>query len=272
MLGRRPDGFHEVETLLLALDWGDDVEVVLEDGEGIALELVDADADVPTDASNLAWRAASAYLAAAHAAGRALEQRVRIRLVKRVPPGAGLGGGSADAAAVLACLEAETGLLGTEALLELAAGLGSDVPFCLLPSGAATGRGRGERLTSLESATPRDVVLLLPGTRHDTARVYGHATLAEAHGGLASAVAALAAGDARGLRAAHHNALLPAALAAYPGFAALVEDVTRRLGRAPALSGTGSTLFDLPEPGEVEDVLDRLAGLPGRVLHVRSAS
>jgi 4-diphosphocytidyl-2-C-methyl-D-erythritol kinase len=277
VLGSRADGFHEVETLLLALDWGDDVEVALEDGEGIALEVVSADADVPTGEGNLAWRAAALYREAAERAGRPLHGRIRLRLVKRIPPGAGLGGGSSDAACVLAGLEDVCGALGVEALPALAAALGSDVPFGLLSSGVAVGRGRGELLTELGPVPPRDLVLILPGTRHDTGRVYAHADANPSPrvgpgGGLDAAVAALVAGDAPRLCAAQKNALLPAALAAYPGFAALVGEVTRRLGHPPALSGSGSTLFDLPAPDEVDAVLGRLAGIAGRVVHVRSGS
>lgn len=280
MLGRRPDGFHEVETVLLALAWGDDVEVVVseEEGEGIDLEVETSDTDVPRGEENLAWRAAAAYRDAARRVGKAIEGRVGIRLVKRIPPGAGLGGGSSDAAAVLSCLEEETGALGEEALCGLAATLGSDVPFFLLGSGAAVGRGRGERLAALERPPPRDVVLILPGTRHDTAYVYAHvpergsakAGAHGAHGGLDAAVSALVRGEAGSLRAAYRNALLPATLDAYPGFGPWAEKVASRLGRPPALSGTGSTLYDLPAPGEVDEVLRRLADLPGRVLHVSS--
>ena len=270
MLGLRPDGFHEVETVLLALDWGDDVEVRLEGSEGVRLDVEGGERDVPTGEQNLAWRAAAAYATAAHRSGRPLRCGVHLRLVKRVPPGAGLGGGSSDAATVLACLEEEAGALGAPALHDLAATLGSDVPFFLLPSGAAVARGRGERLTALDTPPPLDVVLILPGTLHDTARVYGHVSPSEPLSGVDAAAAALASGEAKRVRAAHRNALLAAALAAYPGFASFMEEVTRRLGRAPALSGSGSTLFDVPAAGEVDDVLRRLEGLPGRVLHVRS--
>lgn len=227
---------------------------------------------MPDGEENLAWRAAVAYADAARQAGRPVDRRIRVRLGKRTPPGAGLGGGSVDAAAVLLALEEETGAVGADALFGLAATLGSDVPFFLLPSGAAIGRGRGELLESLDGVPPYDVVLVLPGTRHDTGRVFRHVTPGAPHGGLEEAVTALRSGDPARLRAALHNALLPAALAAYPGFAALVAEVTERLGRPPALSGTGSTLFDLPEPAAVEDVLARLDGVPGRVLHVRAGA
>jgi 4-diphosphocytidyl-2C-methyl-D-erythritol kinase len=113
------------------------------------------------------------------------------------------------------------------------------------------------------------VVLILPGTRHATSRVFEHWSpdaVGAAAGGLAEAVEALASGDPARIRAAHHNALLGAALDAYPGFGAFHDMVTDRLGRRPALSGSGSTLYDVPDRGETDEVVARLEGIPARVL------
>jgi len=267
VLGRRPDGFHEVETLLLALPWGDDVEVRTRGvAPGVALT-VEGGADVPRGADNLAARAARAWQAEAARLGRDAPAGVAVRLVKRVPPGAGLGGGSSDAAAVLAALEEETPVLGATRLDAVAATLGSDVPFFLLPGGVAVGRGRGERLEPLPRPPAFDLVLILPRRAHDTGRVYAaHDPRAPAHGGLDAALAALASGEPEAIRAAHHNGLAAAAGAAYPEHAALVAAVTRRLGRAPLLSGSGSALLDVPDPGESGAVLARLADLPATTL------
>ena len=217
-------------------------------------------------------RAATAFTAAAREAGREIPPGLGIRLVKRIPAASGLGGGSSDAAAVLRILDRDLGPLPAGRLAALAAGLGSDVPF-FLHGGAAIGRGRGERLEPLPPASPREVLLILPPARHETARVFAHVALAPRPvpppGGLAAAVAALAGGSASALRAAGFNALLGPALAAYPASRLLHAEIERRLGRPAAMSGSGAALFDLPDPGEAADAVARLRGIDARVLLAR---
>lgn len=140
VLGRRADGFHELETLMVPLTLADRVTLA-PGGERGGIEFFCDDPSLPADGSNLAVRAATAFY------GRTgLPPRLRLTLEKRVPHGAGLGGGSSDAASVLLGLN---GLhdtpLSPAILSELAAGLGSDVPF-FLARGAAWCRGRGERV------------------------------------------------------------------------------------------------------------------------------
>lgn len=222
-------------------------------------------AGVPDDETNLARRAASAWL---DAAGSGFAGGLTIRLTKQIPAGAGLGGGSSDAGAVLRLLEAEHGSIGREALARIAARLGADVPFFVAGHALALGRGRGDLVEALPGTPPREVVLILPGTVHDTGRVFARVSHLGRSGRLEDARAALEAGDAAGMRAAHHNALKGPAIRAYPAFGTLLEEVERRLGRPPAMTGTGSTLYDLPDPGEAQDVLRRLEGLDARCLVV----
>ncbi len=188
------------------------------------------------------------------------------RLTKAIPAGAGLGGGSSDAAAALLALAALLGAPRDAASLEdLARGLGSDVPF-FLRAGAALGRGRGERLDPLPAAPGLGFVLWLAPFACLTPRVYAEAARGRAPappGGLARVCRALAAGDVEGLRQAHFNALGIPALRAYPELADLARAGERRLGRPLALSGSGSTLYDVVGPGEAPAVLEALAGLPG---------
>ncbi len=154
VLGRRADGFHELETLMVPLALAD--RVTLGAGERDGVEFRCDDPTLPADGSNLAVRAATAFY------GRAgLAPRLRLTLEKRVPHGAGLGGGSSDAASVLLGLNEFHGLpLPPETLAELAAALGSDVPF-FLGRGAAVCRGRGERVTAAPSFPARLPLLLL---------------------------------------------------------------------------------------------------------------
>ncbi len=138
----RADGYHSLVTVFHAVSLFDEVMVLSADKTSLTVTGEDA-AAVPLDRSNLAWKAASALVKAAGLRGSAVEIRIR----KRIPVAAGLAGGSADAAAtLLACNELWQTGLSMRQLSELAAELGSDVPFALI-GGTAVGRGRGEELT-----------------------------------------------------------------------------------------------------------------------------
>lgn len=140
----RDDGYHPLVTVFHAVSLSD--EVTVRPAPRMALTVTGEDADaVPTDRSNLAWRAA---IALAKAAGvRGADAAVRIEIRKRIPVAAGLAGGSGDGAATLvACNELWQAGLSQRDLAEVAAALGSDVPFSLM-GGTAVGRGRGEQLT-----------------------------------------------------------------------------------------------------------------------------
>jgi 4-diphosphocytidyl-2-C-methyl-D-erythritol kinase len=258
VVGRRPDGWHDLVTLFQTLGFGDDVTVEATEAPGVVCEV--AGAELPPGEGNLAVRAASAYLAAAGGGG------ARIRLGKRIPIGGGLGGGSSDAATVLRLLEEERRALGPDRLAAIAASLGSDVPF-LLVGGTAIGRGRGERLEPLPAPPPVPVVLVVPPLATSTAKVYAAYEPPPRRVGAASvadAAAALASGVPARLREAHRNDLAFAAMRAYPELARYAALVERALGRPPCLTGSGSTLFDVPDPGELDRVVACLAPLPGR--------
>ena len=144
ILGKRPDGFHDLQSVMQQISICDDIEIDLETGEDWSLEC-DRD-DVPADSSNLAWKAAGLFY---KRLGKD-PQGVSIRIIKRIPSRAGLGGGSADAAAVLNALNAHEGSPFTVAqLAEMGAKIGSDVPFCVM-GGTALCEGRGEILTKLK--------------------------------------------------------------------------------------------------------------------------
>ena len=269
VLGRRAEGFHEIESVMVTLPWGDDVGLRVAAGaaDRLRLQQQGETQGVPRDDTNLAVRAARAVLG--HVAERpALD--VDIDLVKRVPPGAGLGGGSSDAAAVIALLgealhvpPAEQG--------EIAASLGSDIPF-LLQGGAAVVRGRGEQVEVLPSPRVPSVVLVLPPFGCSTAAVYARCAERVRNvpaSAIPAAVAALASGSPAAWREAHGNDLAFAALRVEPRLKDLAREVEVRLGRPPMLSGSGSTLYDVPDVGDEQAVLDALQGLPARVLLVR---
>lgn len=157
ILGKRPDGFHEVDTRLCKLAIADTVEVELV-GVGSEVALSCSVQGIPLDESNLATKAVRAFEA------RTGKQHAwRIHLEKRVPSGAGLGGGSSNAASVLHAVNQLAGKpLGLEELLEIAGGIGADVPCFLLDSPAADGTGRGEKVTPAEFSWRLPLVLIKP--------------------------------------------------------------------------------------------------------------
>ncbi len=166
VLGRRADGFHEIETLFQSIDLHDTLSLTWRD-EQDNIKLVCDDPQLPLDKSNLALRAAREF-----ARRSGIRLGLEIRLKKRIPVAAGLGGGSSDAAAGLRALNIMTGEpLSDDELFSAAAELGSDVPFFLL-GGTAVGRGRGEELTSLEDAPPMNLVLLVPKFSVSAASAY----------------------------------------------------------------------------------------------------
>ena len=141
ILGRRPDGFHDLETLFLPVPVYDRIEISREE---TPFQFTCSTDKIPTGPENLVYRAAMGFFARAQ-----IEPRGKIHLVKNLPSEAGLGGGSANAAVTLKSLNQEFGNpLSANDLHELAAPLGSDVPFFLLDA-PAIGRGRGEKLIEL---------------------------------------------------------------------------------------------------------------------------
>ncbi len=143
VLGKREDGYHDLKSVMQTISIRDDIEIDVGTGKPWCLHC-DKEG-IPTDERNLAWKAARVYC---DAVGRDPEG-LEIRITKRIPSEAGLGGGSADAAAVLRALNRHYGQpLSILALAELGAQVGSDVPFCVV-CGTAMVEGRGERLRKL---------------------------------------------------------------------------------------------------------------------------
>ncbi len=166
MLGRRPDGFHEIHTALQSISLHDTLEMSL-DGKGVTLKVDDP--AVPDGPANLVLKAVDRLMR-----GRSGQHplNLEIRLSKRIPSGAGLGGGSSDAAAALVGLDRLLGLhTQPECLQEHAAALGSDVPY-FLSGGTAILTGRGTEVTPLPDIAPAELLILHPGTPLSTAAVY----------------------------------------------------------------------------------------------------
>jgi 4-diphosphocytidyl-2-C-methyl-D-erythritol kinase len=165
VLGKRADGYHEIESVMVPLTLGDMVEVAF-GGRGITLQC--SDPSLETGEGNLAWRAARAFLGVT-----GIRRGVRIGLGKAIPVAAGLGGGSSDAAAVLLALnDLAEKPLGKPNLASLALGLGADVPFFLDPR-PALARGIGEIVSPLPPMPETWFVLVNPGFSASAAWAYG---------------------------------------------------------------------------------------------------
>jgi len=241
ILGKRPDGFHELETVMLPLNLCDDLSVAVGNS---GVELTCNDPRLPTDANNLVHRAATAFLEAAH-----LRAGVRIHLTKKVPLAAGLGGGSSNAANMLLALnELFDQPLSAEQLWQMAASLGSDVPF-FLQIKPALATGRGELIQPLDSFPVFQgaaFLLIHPGFGIATAWAYQQLTRFPAAmngrpGRAKSLIAHLQAGDLSSAAREFYNSLEAPALEKYP-LLAIYQDFLRSQGAvATLMSGSGST-------------------------------
>jgi len=166
ILGRRSDGFHEIETLIAPISLYDEIRIDKGDAkEGIEFRCDDP--SVPKGDNNLAVRAAKAFFAAT-----SVKPAISIELKKQIPHGAGLGGGSSDAASVLLALnELSETKLPREALAKMAEAIGSDVPFFIFQS-AAMCKGRGELVTPVKLKQRLSILLLRPAFMVSTAWAY----------------------------------------------------------------------------------------------------
>ena len=166
VLGKRPDGYHDIQSVMQTISIRDDVEV--EVGTAKPWTLSCDKEDVPQDSSNLAWKAAEMFCRAA----KRDPEGVAIRITKRIPTQAGLGGGSADAAAVLRALNRHYDYpFSIYALAELGAEVGSDVPLCTL-GGTVLCQGRGERLRKLPDLPETLFVVCKPDFPVSTPELY----------------------------------------------------------------------------------------------------
>ncbi|WP_420595104.1 4-(cytidine 5'-diphospho)-2-C-methyl-D-erythritol kinase [Deinococcus sp.] len=231
VLGVRPDGYHELSTLMVPLSVGDELEV----RPALNLSLNVIGADLPSDRRNLVYRAAEAYLAAAGHPSAA-----KITLHKRLPLASGLGGGSSDAASTLKALSQL--YPAAVNLPELARSLGADVPF-FLPGGAALAQGIGEVLTPVE-VPPAWLVLHNPGLEVSARAAY---TWLDESGQFTPPlnVNVLLAALHSGADVPYFNALQPGVVSRHPPIAAALAALTAAGLHSPLMSGSGSTVFGL---------------------------
>ena len=266
VLGPRSDGYHEVETILHGIELGDDIQVRLTDTGKVEVEmhLADSVSDLlPPSEQNTVWHAAQHLIE--HGARN---EGVDIRIVKRIPIGAGLGGGSGNAAGVLVALnELWKTELNRDGLLDVAGRVGSDVPYCI-SGGTALATARGESLTPLPSPETMWFVL---GISHDpllTRDVYAawEPDSGSDPVGSAEMTLALGGGDVEEVASLLYNDLERPAFVLRPELEDRKESLVTAGALGASLSGSGPTLFGIARDeaharevaARVEDEFDKV--------------
>ncbi|WP_431774657.1 4-(cytidine 5'-diphospho)-2-C-methyl-D-erythritol kinase [Streptomyces cucumeris] len=277
--GLRPDGFHDLANVFLAVGLYDEVTATPADTLRITVAGPDAH-QVPQDHDNLAARAALA-LAARHG----VDPAVHLHIAKDIPVAGGMAGGSADAAGALVACDALWGTGATrEELLEICAELGSDVPFSLV-GGAALGRGRGELLEPLETGAAFHWVFAVADGGLSTPAVYRECDRLREASGTGATVAdipdpepspalleALRTGDPAALAAAVTNDLQPAALSLRPTLAGTLRAGADAGALASLVSGSGPTCAFLAKDAEAAQAVAAALAASGTCRAVRTAS
>ncbi len=240
ILGRRDDGFHELRTVFQTVSLADELTVEL-GGDSIRVRVPEGGA--PEGPENLCWRAAEEYRGL-----RGWPDGVTITLRKRVPSGAGLGGGSSNAAATLVALaELDHRPPAADELKRIAAKLGSDVAF-FIEGGTALGSGRGEQIERLPDAEGLNIVLAMPDLHVSTPEAYGLLEPGDFTDGSRAQTMAAAIGrgaDASEIASHIHNGFRRAVTQRWPA----MGDTLRALDEAGAIraevSGSGAACFGL---------------------------
>ncbi len=258
VLGRRPDGYHEVETVLHTVGVWDRLQ--MEEAEPGVIRVAATPHEAPQGEENLCWRAAS--LLREHTKAK---RGAAIRVEKAIPMRSGLGGGSSDAAATLAGLVRLWGLeLAPDELAGIAAEIGADVPF-FLRGGCCLARGRGERLTEWPELSAW-VVLVAPERRVATAQAYAALRRGATRGRrrapsrpVQRLLAGLTKGDLRAVGGALHNDFEGAAMAAIEEALRAKKDLVEAGCLGAGMSGSGSAAYGLAESeGAAKAIASRL--------------
>jgi 4-diphosphocytidyl-2-C-methyl-D-erythritol kinase len=246
IIGRRPDGYHELRTVLQTIDLHDRIRI-----EPAPRFEFHAPAGMDGD-DNLVVRAVRAFEKAA-----GVRVDVRIELDKRIPVGAGLGGGSADAAVTVAGLERMTGRrLSGPVLLECLRGLGSDVPFFAV-GGRAVAVGRGDEVYPLEDEREYGLLLAVPEFAVNTAAAYSWLTVQESSHSIVRFCAQFARGRDTGDR---RNDFEGPVFARHPDLAEIRAELMARGAAWAALTGSGAAMFGVFPTGE--DALQASGKMP----------
>jgi 4-diphosphocytidyl-2-C-methyl-D-erythritol kinase len=252
ILAQESNGYHQIETLFLRLNLADTIRVrrTARERSLDVTGLADPDAIGPLE-KNLAWRAAQAYLTASGS-----RHGFAIEIEKRIPIGGGLGGGSADAAAVLRAMEAmAVEPLGPRGLLTIAAHIGADVTFLASDAVFALAWGRGERLLAIAPPQSRAVLLVVPSFGVNTADAYrwvDHERDYESEHPEPALIDGGSLGDWEDICAVAMNEFEGAVGSRHPEIAAVLDSLrSSEHAELALMSGSGSTLFAVAKEGKM---------------------
>jgi 4-diphosphocytidyl-2-C-methyl-D-erythritol kinase len=248
VLGLRGDGYHEISSVLQSVSLADELEIEHSRG-GFELFFEPEGVEIGPLEENTVYKAwALLWEVSGH------ELPTRIRLHKKIPAGAGLGGGSADAAAVLVGMNELFGLgLGAEKLRTIGARIGADVPFCL-SGGTALAEGVGEILTPLPAPPAHRLLITKPERGADTGGIYRayDERCTEGKASVNPVVAALRSGNLTELAGAVANDLEPVTAELVPEVAAHKREMVRAGALGAAMTGTGTAVYGIFEDGAAE--------------------
>ncbi len=261
ILGVRPDGYHELCSIIQPIDFFDEVSIEIGDGEGISLE--SSGIEIPEGGDNLAWKAADMYLGES-----GLSRSVKIHIRKRIPPGSGLGGGSGNAAAVLVGLNKLTGALTEEKLLMIGGKIGADVSF-FIRSQSAIAEGIGEKITLLRDFPLFYYLVLCPKLHISTQEIYNkwdelhsareHNSLNTYESDIRATVSMFKDNAKPPLR----NDLEEAAIELYPEISSYKKILSSMGAESVMMTGSGSSVYALfKNEDEAVDAYDYLKTSP----------
>lgn len=237
--GRRGDGLHTLNMVMQSVDLGD--RIILREADS-GIDFTCSDPDLPRDEANLAVRAAILIKRKYNIGGG-----LKIDLEKRIPQGAGMAGGSTDAAGVLVGLNLLWGLgLSVEQLRELGGEIGADVPFCI-KGGTALVWGIGDRIKDLPLLCGLKVLLVKPGFSISTAEAYRAVDRAEipSHPDMDGILSAIVAGDCAAVAERLHNSFEFTALKQWPELIRIKEAILSFGAQGALMTGSGPTIFGI---------------------------
>ena len=238
---RRPDGYHNIDTIMQAVSLGD--EIYLEKAPGITIKC--SDSTIPVNKSNTIYIAANAFF---NKAGIDYQKNgVSVNLVKHIPSQAGLGGGSSDAAAMLRALnKLYCTNFSTSILRELALEVGSDVPFCI-EGGTQRAKGRGEKLTVLSDFNNINIVIVMPDETVETAYAYSLYTRAESpvHPDMQTIEKTILEKNLKELENCMRNTFESLIFTVKPAIEKAKHDILETGALSASLTGSGAAVFGI---------------------------
>tara|TARA_R110002073_G_scaffold256799_4_gene419361 strand:+ start:6595 stop:7629 length:1035 start_codon:yes stop_codon:yes gene_type:complete len=268
LMGKREDGYHDIDTVMVAIDWRDQLRIQQSETPGVQLAVqwmpsleivarelgVDPDSDqgqsllaIPDDSRNLVHRALARF-----AEHFGLTTGFSCHLAKSIPAGAGMGGASSDAASALLCAATLSGIPQDHPdLVVLAAELGSDIPFFLGNPAtawtAARAQGRGEQLTPVALTTQLNTVVAFPATSLSTAKIYSESSISDTPQPADAFIGALETGDWGSIASHMCNRLQEPASKIAPQIDEILKSMWHLGLRGCQLTGSGSACFGLAE-------------------------